>query len=222
MELTPNLHAFLWTSTSANNCNTYFLRDTEKKILVDPGHAAHFDHVRLGLQQLGTSIDDIDLVICTHAHPDHLEAITLFQDTRALFTLHAAEWRLVEEMAAYLKSAMNFDPGRFAPDFFLKEGVLNVGDIALNVHHTPGHSPGSVSLHWPDAGALLTGDVIFNNGLGRTDLPGGNGTQLKESIRNLSVIEAQWLLSGHGHPVTGAEAVKANFEQVERMWFPYI
>ena len=67
-----------------------------------------------------------------------------------------------------------------------------------------------------------TGDVIFNNGLGRTDLPGGNGAQLKESIRKLSAIDAQWLLSGHGEPVIGADAVSANFEQVERMWFPYI
>jgi len=222
MELTPNLHAFLWTSPSANNCNTYLLRSAEKRILVDPGHAAHFDHVRLGLQELGLSTDDIDLIICTHAHPDHLEGVTLFQDPQALFTLHTAEWRLVEDMAAYLKSTMNFDPDQFSPDFFLKEGELKFGDIALNVFHTPGHSPGSITLHWPAEGALFTGDVIFNNGLGRTDLPGGNGGQLKESIRKLSAIDAQWLLSGHGEPVTGVDTVRANFEQVEQMWFPYI
>jgi glyoxylase-like metal-dependent hydrolase (beta-lactamase superfamily II) len=222
MQLTPNLHAFLWRSPSANNCNTYLLLSADKKIMVDPGHAAHFDHVTQGLQQLDMSINDIDLVICTHAHPDHLEGITLFKDTRALLALHAEEWRLVEDMAAYLKSAMNFDPDRFSPDFFLKEGELEVGDIVLNVYHTPGHSPGSIALQWPAEGALFTGDVIFNNGLGRTDLPGGNGEQLKESIRKLSRVDAAWLLSGHGEPVSGAEAVKANFEQVEQMWFPYI
>ena len=104
MQLTPNLHAFLWRSPSANNCNTYLLLSADKKIIVDPGHAAHFDHVTQGLQQLDMSIDDIDLVICTHAHPDHLEGITLFKDTPALFALHAEEWRLVEDMAAYLKA----------------------------------------------------------------------------------------------------------------------
>ena len=83
MELTPHLHAFLWTSPSANNCNTYLLRSTEKKILVDPGHAAHFDHVRQGLQPLGVSIDDIDLVVCTHAHPD-LSLIHISEPTRQL------------------------------------------------------------------------------------------------------------------------------------------
>ena len=222
MELTPNLHAFLWTSPSANNCNTYLLRTTQKRILIDPGHAAHFNHVDQHLEQLGMGIADIDVVICTHAHPDHLEAVTLFRDTRALFAIHALEWQLVEEMAAYLKSAMNFDPQEFAPDFYLKTGELKVGDIALNIIHTPGHSPGSISLDWPEEGALFTGDVIFNNGLGRTDLPGGNGSQLKDSIRRLSSVHARWLLSGHGEPVTGAEAVQANFEQVEQMWFPYL
>ena len=222
MELAPNLHAFLWTSSRANNCNTYLVRSTDKTILIDPGHVAHFDHVRQGLLQLGLSIDDLDLIICTHAHPDHLEAITLFGDTQALFTLHTEEWRLVQDMAAYLKSAMNFDPEQFTPDFFLKEGELTVGDIKLYVYHTPGHSPGSITLHWPAVEALFTGDVIFNNGLGRTDLPGGNGEQLKNSIRSISAIDAQWLLSGHGEPVSGADTVKDNFEQVARMWFPHI
>ena len=59
---------------------------------------------------------------------------------------------------------MNFDPDQFAPDFFLQEGELNIGDITLRVYHSPGHSPGSVSLYWLAEGALFTGDVIFNNG----------------------------------------------------------
>ena len=222
MELTSGLHAFLWTSPGANNCNTYLVHSTTKNILIDPGHAAHFDHVSRALQQQALSVDDIDLIICTHAHPDHLEAVSLFRDTPALFTLHSAEWRLVVDMAAYLRSAMNFDPDKYAPDFFLKAGELKVGDIELTVLHTPGHSPGSISLHWPAGGALFTGDVIFNNGLGRTDLPGGDGEQLKNSIRKLSAVNARWLLSGHGEPVAGADAVKANFEQVEQMWVPYI
>ena len=69
MELTPHLHAFLWTSMQANNCNTYLLRSSEKLILIDPGHVAYFDHVRNGLQQLSLTIEDIDLVICNPRSP---------------------------------------------------------------------------------------------------------------------------------------------------------
>ena len=222
MELTPNLHAFLWTSLSVNNCNTYLIHTTEKNILIDPGHAAYFDHVRSGLDKLGTSIENIDLIICTHAHPDHIEAVRLFESTPALFTLLTDEWQLIQAMAPYLKASMNMDLTQFAPDFFLTAGNLKAGDITLDVYHTPGHSPGGVCIHWPSAGALFTGDLIFKDGLGRTDLPGGNGAQLKESIRRMATMNAEWLLSGHGDVVSGAEAVTANFEQVESQWFGYI
>ena len=218
MELTPNLHAFLWTSPSANNCNTYLLRSPEKHILVDPGHAPFFDHVELGLRSLELTIEDIDLIICTHAHPDHIEAVRLFDRAPAMFTLHEAEWKLIEEMAPQL----GVDPGPFTPDFFLGEGELTIGDMALNVYHTPGHSPGGMTLYWSNEKALITGDLIFRGGLGRTDLPGGSGKQLKDSIRRMAAIEAEWMLSGHGDVVSGAEAVKTNFKQVEQTYFSFI
>lgn len=222
MELTPNLHAFLWTSTRANNCNTYLIRSAEKTILIDPGHAAYFDHVRKGLGRLGLSTEDVDLVLCTHAHPDHIEAVRLFDRSSTLFALHEAEWRLVEEMGPYLQAAMNVDLSTLAPDFFLEEGRLAAGDIELEVYHTPGHAPGAVTLLWPAEKALFSGDLIFRGGLGRTDLPGGDGRQLKDSIQRMAALDAQWLLSGHGDVLSGADAVRQNFDQVERTWFGYV
>ncbi len=222
MELTPNLHAFLWTSPGANNCNTYLLRSGQKNILVDPGHAPFFDHVRQGLRSLELAIEDIDLVIGTHVHPDHIEAVRLIDRPPALFALHAAEWQLVEEAAPHLRAALNFDPEGLAPDFFLAEGELKVGDIELQVFHTPGHAPGAVTLFWPQEKALLSGDLIFKGGLGRTDLPGGDGRELKTSIRRMAALDADWLLSGHGDVIRGAEAVQENFSGVERTWFSYI
>ena len=222
MELSHNLHAFIWTSSRVNNCNTYLIRSAEKNILVDPGHAAYFEHVRNGLSQLGLSLDDMDLVLVTHAHPDHFEAIQLVDRSRTRFALHTEAWQQVVQMAPYFKAVRNADLDGLAPDFFLIEGRLNVGDVSLEVYHTPGHAPGEVTLFWPAAEALFTGDLIFKGGLGRTDLPGGNGALLKESIRRMAAIKAQWLLSGHGDILSGSEAIKANFEQVERMWFGYI
>lgn len=222
MELTPNLHAFLWTSTRANNCNTYLIRSPEKSVLIDPGHAATFDHVDDELRRLGLTPADIDLVVCTHAHPDHIEAVRLFAGTPALFALHRDEWTLVEEMAPLLKGAMNVSLTDYLPDFFLTDGALSVGDLELAVHHTPGHSPGAVCLYWPAERALFSGDLIFKGGLGRTDLPGGDGGQLKESIRRMGQLESAWLLPGHGAVVSGTEAVAANFASVEQNWFGYV
>ena len=110
----------------------------------------------------------------------------------------------------------------FAPDILLQEGELNVGDLKFQVVHTPGHSPGSVCLYWPDKKVLFTGDVVFNQGVGRMDLPGGNGQNLKQSIRTISRLDVDYLLSGHGDPVAGREHVNANFSDIERMWFSYL
>ena len=222
MELTPNLHAFIWTSPSANNCNTFLIRSAEKHILIDPGHVAHFEHVRQGLHDIGMVMDDIDLIICTHAHPDHMEAIGLFDRERTLFALHHAEWQLVQSMSAHLKSVMGSDMDRLTPDFFLTEGDLKVGDISLAVFHTPGHSPGGVTLYWPAEKALFTGDLIFGGGLGRTDLPGGDGAALKESIKRMAKLDSEYMLSGHGDLVAGGDAVQQNFRQVEQKWFNYL
>jgi glyoxylase-like metal-dependent hydrolase (beta-lactamase superfamily II) len=222
MELTPNLHAFLWTATGANNCNTFLLRSAEKTILIDPGHAPYFEHVQRGLETLGLAPGDIDLVIGTHAHPDHIEAVRLLARPPTLFALNATEWHLAREAAPMLKAALNFDPEGLAPDFFLDEGDLTVGDIELEVFHTPGHAPGGITLYWPQERALFTGDLIFKGGLGRTDLPGGSGRALKDSIRRMAALDAHWLLSGHGEVIRGREAVQANFTQVERTWFNYL
>jgi glyoxylase-like metal-dependent hydrolase (beta-lactamase superfamily II) len=222
MELTPNLHAFLWTSPGANNCNTFLIRSAQKTILIDPGHAPYFDHVRHGIASLNLEIGDVDLIIGTHAHPDHIEAVRLFARPPALFALSEAEWRLAREAAPMLKAALNFDPEGLAPDFFLAEGDLRVGDVTLEVFHTPGHAPGGITLYWPQEKALFTGDLIFQGGLGRTDLPGGDGQALKASIRRMAGLDAHWLLSGHGEVIRGAEAVRANFKGVERSWFNYI
>ena len=86
----------------------------------------------------------------------------------------------------------------------------------------PGHSPGSICLYWPDKRVLVTGDVVFNQGIGRTDLPGGNGKLLKESIKKLAALEVEYLLPGHGEIVAGKKSVDANFNIIETQWFGYL
>ena len=220
MQISDHIHAFLWQSMTANNCNTYLI-DGPTRILIDPGHKNMFDHVKNGLAELDLGIGDIGLIICTHAHPDHIEAVELFKDTPALFALHQKEWNFVKSMEKQV-SAMGLKFDAILPDFFLKEGDLSVNRISLEVIHTPGHSPGSVSLYLPQQKVLFTGDVIFNDALGRTDLPGGNANLLKESIKRLSGLEVEWLLPGHEEIVSGAREVEANFRQVEQVWFNYI
>ncbi len=213
MKIRDNLHAFIWRSASANNCNSYFL-DGPRRMLIDPGHSALFGHVEEGLAQLGVARAEVDLVVGTHGHPDHIEAVSLLRRGRPLFALHAEEWRWLETVGKPMAAAMGLDLEDFRPDFFLQEGALEVADLKFEVVHTPGHSPGSICLYWPEPKALFTGDLVFQAGIGRTDLPGGNGAQLRQSIERLKSLEVEWLLPGHGDLVSGAEAVRRNFDRI--------
>jgi glyoxylase-like metal-dependent hydrolase (beta-lactamase superfamily II) len=214
------IHSFLWHSTTTNNCNTYLI-EGPKPVLIDPGHMHLFDHVRRGLEALNLTVDDLGLVLGTHAHPDHLESVQLVKPTSALFAIHPDDWQLVQAMESQL-AAMGLNLSEIAPDFFVTEGSLNVGALHLEVYHTPGHSPGSVCYYWPDARSLFAGDLIFKEGLGRTDLPGGSGTLLKKSIRRMAELELEYIFPGHGEVISGKDNVQKNFALLEELYFAYI
>jgi len=215
------VHTFIWKSLSANNCNTYLI-DGPTRVLIDPGHSKLFGHVQEGLSELGMTLGDIGLVICTHAHPDHMEAVDLFKQMPALITLHEKEWQFIKNIDKYMSTPLVIDLDSITPDFFLTEGEISIGGLHLKVIHTPGHSPGSVSLYWPDPKLLFSGDLVFKEGVGRTDLPGGDGALLKESITRLAKLEIECLLPGHGEVIRGAKAVKANFELLKQLWFTHV
>ena len=221
MEVTENLYAFIWQSMTQNNCNTYLINGPTK-ILIDPGHLNLFGHVRDGLGELEIDMDDIGMVIATHAHPDHVESMQLFKDSPTQITIHELGWQLVKKMMRHFGSGMQTNPEAFQPQFFLDEGDLTVNGMDFEIFHTPGHSPGSISIYWIEKKALFTGDLIFKNGIGRTDLPGGNGNELKESIKRLKTLDVEYLLSGHGDVIFGKQAVEQNFEIIERQWFGYL
>lgn len=221
MQLSDRLHAFLWNSLTTNNCNTYFI-DGPTRVLIDPGHSNMFEHVERGLDGLGLTVGDIDVVICTHSHPDHVEAAQRFTDTRTLFALHEASWQFLNGPGRSLCTVYGFDPATLNPDFFLKAGDLHLDGLDVEILHTPGHSPGSICLYWPLEKALFTGDLVFEESFGRTDLPGGNAAVLKESIRRVSGLDIDRLLPGHGNVMQDARKIAANFDYLQDVLFAYL
>jgi glyoxylase-like metal-dependent hydrolase (beta-lactamase superfamily II) len=210
MKILDGLYGFIWQSASENNCNSFFV-DGAKKILIDPGHRHLFQHVKRGLAQIETTPEQIDVVLVTHGHPDHLEMVGSFGPSTR-WAMSRIDYEFVMK---YIGSHMEFP----APAFFLQEGDLVIGDKTFRVILTPGHSPGSICLYWPERKVLFTGDVVFSQSIGRTDLPGGSGKQLKESISRLAELDVEVLCPGHGDVVAGRENVKKNFKLIKDFWF---
>lgn len=206
---------------TVNNCNTYLIKGI-MPVLIDPGHVDLFDSIEEGLAEVGLEVKDIGLVICTHAHPDHVEAARLFMKTPALITIHAEEWRFARSMDDYPRGVFGLTSDIIAPDFLLQEGELIVGDLTLTIVHTPGHSPGSIAVYWPERKALFSGDLVFRDGVGRTDLPGGDDSAMRKSIKKVRDLKTEWLLPGHGGFLSGAGEITSNFDRMEHCWFSLV
>ncbi len=186
--------------------NCYILGDSETKqaAVVDPG--GHVGAIRSALDTLGLTCK---YIINTHAHFDHVGGNgELKKATDAKILIHQAEadWlgELTEHARMFGVHVENSPPA----DGKLEEGQiikLGKGDdgITLKVHHTPGHSPGSVCLVVEGQKKIMVGDLVFAGSIGRTDLPGGDFDTLIDSVKSkiFTYADDTKLYSGHG-PVT--------------------
>jgi len=221
MKLEKGLFAYLWQNPHENNCNTYVIKG-EKTVLIDPGHSRHLEQLFNQMEKDGISPEEIELVIITHSHPDHFEGLEAFLDKPAKITMSREEERYLLESGKLLFEMMRQSLPKFRIDFYLREGELHLGKEIFNIYSTPGHSPGSLSIYWPERKILFTGDVIFYGGIGRTDFLEGNSKLLMESIERLSRLDTEILLPGHGEAVMGRDLVLQNFEFIRQNFYAYL
>jgi len=221
MKIEKGLYAYFWQSAYENNCNTYVV-DGEKTALIDPGHSRHLPQLFQQMEEDGISPDRIDLIIVTHSHPDHFEGLEAFLDKPVKVAMSREEGGYLRGNGNRLFEMMGQPPPAYRIDFFLKEGELRLGKEIFHIYQTPGHSPGSLTIHWPERKALLTGDLIFYGGIGRTDFPGGHPRLLMESIERMARLDTELVLPGHGQMVTGKQEVLRNFEFIRQNFYPHL
>ncbi|MFH2012055.1 MAG: MBL fold metallo-hydrolase [Pseudomonadota bacterium] len=221
MKLEDDLYCYPWTSMMENNCNSYYLGG-KMPTVIDSGLKHRVNHLLSFMQKDGIDTREIKLVINTHAHPDHYEGSQIFIDNGAMMTIHQEEDRFLRGLGVRLYRMFGMEVPDFKIDFYLKEGDLELGDNKLQIYHTPGHSPGSISIYWPEKKALITGDLIFDQGVGRTDFPGCDSKLLKENIERLSKLDVEYLLPGHGDIIVGRDKVIQNFDFIKKAIFAYL
>ncbi len=188
------------------NCYLAYCEETNNCAIIDPG--AEPDKIFSAIT--GLALKPV-LILNTHGHVDHIGANWDMKDRYAVpLLIHEADEPMIQAPQTGELSLLLGVKTSPPPDGFLSDGdELQVGGFALRVLHTPGHSPGSVSFGGADV--LFSGDTLFNDGVGRTDLPGGSWKDLESSIRNkiMTLPASTVVLPGHG-PWTTVEREAAS------------
>lgn len=157
----------------------------------------------------------VEAVVLTHTHVDHIAGVeeVLRASPGAGLWVHADEAAWLSEPMLNLSGAYGFDVTTREPTRTLKEGdELRLGSAAFTVLHTPGHSPGGITLHHAASRTAIVGDALFAGGVGRTDFPGSDEAQLLRSIREklYTLPESTKVLPGHGPATTVGREKKSN------------
>ncbi|MGH9451797.1 MAG: MBL fold metallo-hydrolase, partial [Terriglobia bacterium] len=196
------IHEILPVGPLACNCSILGDEASGEALVIDPG--AEIDRVQEVLNRHHLTVKAI---VATHAHIDHVGGIEkLHRATGAPVLMHQADLFLYENLAAQASWLGVDTPGTVTVDKFLTEGdAVRAGSLSLDVLWTPGHSPGSLSLYLPgEAARLFSGDTLFKESVGRTDLWGGDSRQILRSIEDtlFRLPDATPVFPGHGPSTT--------------------
>lgn len=180
------------------NCTLLWCEATRRAVVIDPG--GDVPQILAAIEQANVTVDQIWI---THGHIDHVGGAAELRDELKvpIEGPHLADKYLLDNVVA---SGANFGMTgvrNFAPDRWLVEGdTVKVGELAFDVYHCPGHSPGSVVFFNKGMRFAIVGDVLFSGSVGRTDLPGGDHAALIGSIKTklLPLGDDIGFICGHG------------------------
>ncbi len=186
--------------------NTYFLVSDNEGVIIDPGFQYDYER-RSFLKFIKSKNIIIKAILLTHCHIDHIFGMNFIKDTfSSPIYAHKAETFLLKTAKDLTKLLYDIDIDEpYYPDKYIQEGdIISFGNSKLEVIHTPGHTPGGLSFVSYSDKVLFTGDTLFFETIGRTDLPNSSFDDIYNSIHNkLFKLPDDFIVyPGHGKPTT--------------------
>lgn len=190
--------------------NTYLLSENGDSIIIDPGFSDETEY-----QQFKNSLnDELKAVVLTHAHVDHVLGLSrLKRDFEVPVYLNKEDTFLWDNYGNQAQMfGINQGGFSFEPEDLPSEGKFSIGNLEFKCLYTPGHSPDHVSLYFEDDNAVIAGDALFRESIGRTDLYKGDFQILEKSIREklYTLPDKTKIYPGHGPKTTIGHEKKAN------------
>src|SRR5271157_3666466 len=204
--LQPNIYQF---ESRGVGCHVYLILSDELNVLIDSGIITKFPSFNYLLASVvGLSTEDIDLIINTHEHFDHISSNCYFP-TKCPVAAHKSAAAIIQfddEMITMTKKH-SIDIKQFKVHFWLEDGnVFDLGNVRLKVVATPGHSSGSICIFEPEKRFLFTGDTLFK-GAAANIYQSGSISELMDSLRLLDSLRINMVYPGHGKIMSGQEEV---------------
>lgn len=225
-EMIPDSHVYLVGEPSSKDLS-----------FIDAGMIGKGDYKVNSIKNLGIQLEDIKRIIMTHTHMDHIGCLAEIQEQIpwAELWMHTLEAEPLEQGDDRVVYGMEMFRGICEMQYGIKPGAfkfqvdrklqgsenLEVGGMTWEVLHIPGHSPGSIGLYDRATKTLIPGDVVYADyAIGRFDLHGANGPELKDSLMRLAELEVEILLPGHNRIVK--DLPEAYILQTARQWEMYL
>lgn len=180
--------------------NAYLVRGSKRTIMIDVGLSSNYPHLLGCLQHLDVKPSDIDMVVLSHEHLDHIGAAYHFTG-KTIIAAHrlAANKIMLRDDFSMLRKMFNEPNVPIDIDIWLEEGnLIDLGNFRLNVMYTPGHTSACISLFDQDKGLLFAADTLMPGGVMGGVFGSGSISDYIQSLERLKGLDSKILLSGHG------------------------
>jgi glyoxylase-like metal-dependent hydrolase (beta-lactamase superfamily II) len=205
VEIYPDIYQIVGRNRAAH---AYVVRGRRKNVLIDSGLPTTTAHFEQCLAAIGLRREDIQILVLTHEHIDHAGGVPMFAGS-AVIAAHrlAANKLALKDEFALMNRAFDQAVENIDIDFLIDEGAtIDLGNLELQILHTPGHCSGAVCIYEPNHRLMFSGDTIMANGILGGVLGSGNVSDYIHSLKRLSTMRIEHLYPGHGKLSSNAEA----------------